>query len=102
MAEQLWSTVEWSRPPMSFPMRFGGHLGVFLRNIHADLARINVVTLAALALNDVGRDIEMLAYRVDDIVNTQGGFLASAGLFDHFFSQIHIYIAVINNAIGHE
>ena len=80
----------------------GGHLGVFLCEIHRYLACHHKVAFAALGAHLCLRDIVVVAYLLHDVVDGERAVVDLDGTLDDTLSQLHVDITVINNGVGHQ
>ena len=78
------------------------HLRVFLSQIHRHLACHHQLVGAALALHGCRRHAEVVAHRLQDVVNRQRLVVHLHGTLHHALSQHHVNLAVVHHAKCHQ
>ena len=75
----------------------GGHLGVFLGEIHRHLAHKDIIALATATEDVLLGDIIMVAHLLKDIIHGEGMIVNLHRTLDDTLGKTHINIAVIHN-----
>ena len=78
------------------------HLSVFLSEVHRHLTSHYMLALTATAAHSGGRDIEVVAYRLDDFINSKRTVVHLNGTLDNTLCQCHVNVAVIHDTICHQ
>ena len=76
-----------------------GHFSVLLCKIHRHLAGHYEVVFAAPAVDGRCGYVEMIAHRIENIVDSKGLVVYLYGTFNHSLGQTHIDAAVVNHAV---
>lgn len=80
----------------------GRHLRVFLSQVHRHLTSQHIVALSALGVDLFGRYVVMAAHLIEYVVDGKRVVVDLNRSLDDALSQSHVYLAVVNNGVGHE
>ena len=80
----------------------GGHLGVFLCEIHRHLAHEHILALATATEHVLLRHVEVIAHLLENIVDGERMIVHLHRTLDNPFGKVHIHITVIHHRISQE